>query len=595
MYPVISNTRNIQDLNGIWQLSFDSKRQGLKKKYANKRPTETQEIAVPGSINEQVTDREQYLNMDWVWYFRGFHVNPQFTGQRLVLRFGSVTYRAEVFLNGQRLGMHEGGFMPFEFDITDIARFGEENELAVRVDNVLDTTTVPQGNVDSGVGGVASWRPGNLPNVHYDFFPFTGIHRPVQLLAVPETRLENIRLTTHSLKNGKARLEIAVRTTTHEASSVEVAISELGLSKVIKLEDGVGSATVSVADVESWDVLAPKLYDVVCTTYSDNIPVDTYELPFGFRTIKVKGAKLLIKDKPVYLKGFGRHEDNDIIGKGQSCPHLVKEYNLMKWVGANSFRTSHYPYSEEDMRMADRQGFLVIDEAAANTLSFCALRGKDTETATLLANHKAHLLELFERDHNYACNICWSVGNECETWEENAVPYFKSLTEYARSLDDSRPVTAVINSRARHERCAQFFDILMVNRYPAWYNNHGKPEVIKSELKKEFNDYWTTFKKPIMVTEFGADTIPGLHNEYNLMWTEEYQVSYIREVLEACTADSHVIGAHIWNFADFKVGQHTARIVLNWKGLFTRDRHPKMAAHMVRQWWTGIEPVALGK
>jgi beta-glucuronidase len=589
LYPIESHSRAIQDLNGIWQLAFDPDRLGVKKKFHEKRPSDLMEIAVPGSINEQVIDRGMNHSMAWFWYYRSFSVSPLWKGKRMILRFGSATFRAEVFLNGKRLGEHIGGYMPFVFDITEVVQDEGLNELVVRVDNDLSGTTIPQGHLPPSPG-VTAWRPGIVPNVHYDFFPFSGIHRPVQLLAVPETRLENIRLTTTDLKGDTAQLAVAIQT--HgDAKCAVVKIPELDVEKTFELSDGQGGGQVRVAGVTAWAPLAAKLYDVhihVCQSTGEI--ADHYIEPFGFRTVEISGSKLKVNGEPVYLRGFGRHEDNNIVGKGQSLPHLVKEYNLMKWVGANSYRTSHYPYSEEDLRMADRRGFLVINEAAANTLSFQAIKGDEAATQALYDAHVDHLNELFTRDYNHPCVIAWSLGNECETWEENSLPYFTDLVAHAKTLDPIRPITAVCNSRPGDDFCFPLFDIICVNRYPAWYGLYGQVEKIQKSLKSEFDNYWKLYKKPILLTEFGADAINGLHNEYNLMWTEEYQVSYLREVLEAAEAHPCVVGAHIWNFADFKVGQHTSRIVHNWKGIFTRERHPKMAAHLVRQWWTGKKP-----
>jgi len=594
LYPTETSTRAIQNLNGIWELAFDPTRSGHTNDYSRIRPEGRIPIAVPGSINEQVTDRAINQSMEWFWYYRSFRVSPLWRGQRILLRIGSATFQAEVFVNGQRIGSHTGGYLPFTFDLTEVVHFDRENELVVRVDNDLSPSTIPQGHVDPAVGGVAAWRPGIVPDVHYDFFPFSGIHRPVQLVAVPESRIESIRLTTEELSGSSARLRIEVETL-GAAHQVRVSIPELGFEQVLDLsQENRFDERVRVDGVTPWAPLAAKLYDIDFSVLDTNGAVlDQYIQSFGFRTVEVSGGEVLVNGQPVYLRGFGRHEDITVIGKGESLPHIVKDFNLMKWMGANSYRTSHYPYSEEDLRMADRQGLMVIDEAAANTISFRALEGKPKETAEIYAAHVDHLNELFERDYNHPCVIAWSLGNECETWEPNSVPYFTDLVAHARTLDQSRPITSVVNAKPGECLCSHLFDLICVNRYPAWYGEFGDIGAIKGILKKNFDDYWERFKKPILLSEFGADAITGLHTDMNLMWSEEYQVSYLREALEAAEAHPRVVGAHIWNFADFKVGQHTSRIIYNWKGVLTRDRHPKMAAHMIREWWTNHKPAAL--
>ena len=199
LYPIPTATRELTLLNGIWDLAFDSQHQGFRLRYPEQTPSDTCSIAVPGSINEQLADPTRYHHMDWVWYFRDFIVSPLWLSRRIFLRFGSANYRAEVFLDGERLGAHEGGYTPFEFEITHLVRLGQSHRLVVRLDNLLDATTVPQGNLPPELGGVAAWRIGNHPNVHYDFFPFSGLHRPVVLYATGESRWESARFTTHSV------------------------------------------------------------------------------------------------------------------------------------------------------------------------------------------------------------------------------------------------------------------------------------------------------------------------------------------------------------------------------------------------------------
>jgi len=586
LYPTDNLKREPRSLDGIWRLVFDRDRQGIRKKYFEQPPSGLREIAVPASINEQTVERELYNYMDWVWYFRYFNVSGVWREKRIFLRLGSATYRAEVYLNGARLGSHEGGYLPFEFEVTDTVRFDRENFLAVRVDNLLDATTIPQGNLDPSCGGeVVSWRVGNFPNVHYDFFPYMGIHRPVVLYATGNTRLEDVRLRTVSARQERAEVE-AYFSFSGEADSLEVNIKETGFSRKISTAPGESSAEAKllIEKIACWSPENPRLYDIEISLWKNGELADLYTLPFGFRTVEISGGKLLLNRKEIFLKGFGRHEDLNVIGKGLNLPFLVKDYELMKWVGANSFRTSHYPYSEEALQMADRLGFLVIDEAAANTLSMHAVKNS-ADREKLSSNHKRHVNELIRRDYNHPCVIIWSLGNECETYVEPGKGYFRDIVEHAKSLDGSRPVTFVIDSSPETELEADSFDIICFNDYPSWYVNCSHYEKIGEMLRPKIEGFWKKYGKPIIISEFGADTIPGLHSEYDLMWSEEFQVEMLKRVLAAAGEYPYVAGAHIWNFADFRVGQHTTRATLNWKGLFTRERHPKLAAHEIRKLW----------
>ncbi|MBD3391578.1 MAG: beta-glucuronidase [Chitinivibrionales bacterium] len=587
VYPFESPTRELKSLDGVWKLRFSPDARNGKNTAPGRAPRGAVEVAVPGSINEQVVDRKEYLTMDRVRYFKEFYVPASWSGKRLFLRFGSVTRRAVVYLNGMKLGMHEGGHLPFEFEITKKGKPGRANLLVVDVDNVLNETTVPQGNIDPKVGGVASWRPGNLPNVHYDFFPFMGIDRPVMLYTTGPARLESLHLVTRRLRRATASVHASLRVS-GRADTVRISCRELGLRHEIRLSGHSREIETrfTAKNVRPWSPQSPRLYTLRFEMVRGGEVIDTYDLPFGFRTIAVKKGSVLLNGKRIFLRGFGRHEDNTIHGRGLSLPHLVKDYRLMQWIGANSFRTSHYPYSDEDMYMADRLGFMVIDEVAANTLSMLAVQNKRAR-AKLAKNHMQQTAELIARDINHPSVIAWSLGNECETFHRQSVSYFTGMVRFAKSLDSSRPVTFVTNTGPANERCAHVFDIICLNTYPSWYTGCGKYEDIERMLAPAVEGLWKKYRKPILISEFGADTIPGVHSEHILMWTEEYQCAMIEQIIRVAEKYPYVFGTHIWNLADFKVGQHPGRAVNNWKGVFTRERQPKMAAHEIRRLWRG--------
>ena len=588
MFPVVSETRDHLSLDGIWQVAYvfdDDEEPG-----PTSIPANCDEVAVPASLNEQTTERRKYLHMGAVWYYRHVRIPPSWRGRRISLRFGSVTYRADVYLDGQTLGSHETGYTPFAFDLPDGLPLGHELLLAVRVDNQLDIDTVPQGRVPSSAGGVAGWRVGNLPNVHYDFFPFSGIHRPVTLVASNVTRLENTFWSCHAITAGRARGE-ALFTVSGPADQIVAQIEELDTVISTEVHDGTAKLSFDLNGVTPWRPGAGRLYRIDIRVVHNDHVVDHYPLDFGFRTIRIDAGQLLVNEQPVFLRGFGRHEDLAVIGKGENLPFMVKDYNLMRWIGANSFRTSHYPYSEEQMRMADRQGILVIDETAANTLSLNAVKDKPAARQRLFERHRDHCQALIERDYNYASVVAWSLGNECEIWRSVSDGYFTDLLRSCKPLDPTRPFTLVSMAASSVENIAELemdeCDFIGYNVYPSWYFDQGRPETIHTWLQAHCQGLWEQFGKPILLAEFGGDSLPGLHSEFCLMWTEEYQTEILRRIITFAEHYPQCCGAHIWNLADFKVGQHTGRIVLNWKGIFTRDRTPKAAAHEVRLLWTG--------
>ena len=324
---------------------------------------------------------------------------------------------------------------------------------------------------------------------------------------------------------------------------------------------------------------------------------DEYSLPVGIRTVRAEAGRLLLNGAPVRLRGFGMHEDGTTRGKGHDDARMVRDFALLDWVGANSFRTSHYPYAEEMLDYADRRGLLVIDEAPAAGLHLSLGNMGDAGARTFTpgpvgaaaaAAHLAALRELIARDRNHPCVIAWSIANEPDTAEPAARDYFAPLAAAARDLDATRPIcfANVETAPPDADVVTDLFDLICVNRYYGWYADTGDLRAAERHLEEELRA-WARHGKPIIVTEFGADALPGLHALPPAMWSEEYQVALIEASLRVFRRIPEVIGEHVWNFADFATAQAVHRPGGNHKGVFTRDRQPKAAAWLLRQWWAG--------
>ena len=325
-----------------------------------------------------------------------------------------------------------------------------------------------------------------------------------------------------------------------------------------------------------------------------------YEQTFGVRSVEVRDGQFLINGKPFYFKGFGKHEDSAIHGRGFNEAVNVMDFNLMKWIGANSFRTAHYPYSEEMMRFADREGFVVIDETPAVGLhvNFMVMLNGGTsnrntwEELTTFEHHQEVIKELVARDKNHPCVVMWNVANEPASEEEGADTYFKPLIELFRQLDpQNRPVTLVthLGSTPDKDKIAELIDVLTFNRYYGWYIDGGDLVSAKAKLHAELRDWQKRCPgKPMFMTEYGADTVAGLHDIEPVMFTEEYQVEFYKANHEVFDEFPEFIGEQVWNFADFQTSQGIIRVQGNKKGIFTRERKPKYIAHELRKRWTNI-------
>jgi beta-glucuronidase len=276
------------------------------------------------------------------------------------------------------------------------------------------------------------------------------------------------------------------------------------------------------------------------------------------------------------------------------------DQTLLKWIGANSFRTSHYPYAEEVLDYADRQGLLVIDEVPAVGLHLSLGHLGDPGAVTFgpgaiggpaAAAHLAAISELISRDRNHPSVIAWSIANEPDTAEPAARDYFAPLVAAARELDPTRPVcfANVATAPPAADVVTDLFDLICVNRYYGWYADPGDLETAERELETELRA-WARRGQPILVTEFGADAIAGLHALPPTMWSEDYQAALIALSLRVFRRIPEVIGEHVWNFADFATAQAVHRPGGNHKGVFTRDRQPKAVAWLLRDLWAFNRP-----
>jgi beta-glucuronidase len=605
LYPQQNEIRNTMDLSGFWQFKLDPEGRGADERWFEGL-TEPRTIAVPASWNEQFQDTRDYLGV--AWYAREFHAPAGWHGQRIYLRVGSANYAAQVWINGEAVGSHEGGHMPFAFDVTDYVRSNQPNQVAIQVDGALTPTRVPPGNMRGGLGGFMSGQP----NTSFDFFPYTGLQRPVVLLTVPSNHIADVTVVTEiEGTDGMVRVTVQqegdvatghVALTDKTAGSTRTANLEPDLpSATLTFADGRAEAVLHVPSARFWSPDDPHLYQLTVTLVDGENTVDRCTLDVGIRTVAVQGDKLLLNGQPIVLTGFGKHEDFPVHGRGLDVPLIVKDYALLKWIGANSYRTSHYPYSEEAMQLADREGILIVDEIPAVGLRFDD--GEENVQARA-AQCRQQMRELIARDKNHPSVIAWSVANEPmpahfarrfagggeeEQDDSDAVGtrFFEGMFSLTHELDPTRPATLVGVMGGPVEWLA-LSDIVFINRYYGWYVQGGRLDEAAKTLAEELDRLHASLGKPIVISEFGADTIAGMHSDPPEMWTEEYQVALLCRYLDVAGERPFVVGLHVWNFSDFKTGQSSGRAVgMNHKGVFTRDRRPKMAAHFLRERWTG--------
>jgi len=587
--PQSTATRELLNLDGLWNFKVDFNGEGFNQNWAAK-PLDTKlQAPVPASYNDLFADTAIRNHVGWVFYQRTVRVPRGFAGERINVRVDSATHEGIVFVNGHEVTRHVGGYMPFSADITDHVKAGEEFNLTIAVNNVLTNETIPPGRVVTGDNGVKT------QTYLHDFYNYAGLARSIWIYSVPAVNVQDVTVTTgFDGSTGKVGYQVVTST----AADVRVTLIDEDGKQVATGNGATGELTV--ANVRLWQPGAAYLYQLKIEALVGGQVADEYNLNVGVRTVEVRGNQFLINNEPFYFTGFGMHEDHVVKGKGHDNAFLVNDFDLLKWVGANSFRTSHYPYAEEVMDYADRHGIVIIDETAAVGLnqSFSSMFGgpKLPTFGPETANEKtqASLLhavrELIQRDKNHPSVVLWSITNESETGIPEAVDFFKPAIDLAHELDTTRPVTYINVMTEPFGKCliAPLVDVICLNRYWGWYEDHSDLENAAIHLEAELKGWTEKYSVPFIITEYGADTLAGGHSIHNLPWSEEYQTAYLDMSHSVFDKFPAVVGEHVWNFADFQTKPGIFRVLGNKKGAFTRDRQPKAAAHTLRARWTTV-------
>lgn len=593
LYPKTTLTRRRISMDGMWKFCLDEKAVGEKEGWMDGIPGEEM-IPVPASFQDFYTEKDIREYTGDFWYETDFFVPGEWEGREILLRFGAATHRASVYVNGILITEHEGGFLPFSAKVTTVVRYDSYNKVVVKVNNELTCTNIPCGETITLPNGKKMSKP------YFDFFNYAGLQRSVYLLALPGESIVDFDLD-YAIHGKNAEVSYQIRTNGEHA--VQLALFD-AKGHCVAQKDG-KEGVLYVENARLWQVRNAYLYRLRIRIMDGEELIDEYEQEIGIRTVKVEGTDILLNGEPVYLRGFGKHEDSDIVGRGFNIGIMKRDFELMKWIGANSFRTSHYPYSEEIYQMADREGFLIIDEVPAvgmfqSLMNFMeASTGKQTaffEKETTLVLLKAHLRaieEMITRDKNHPSVIAWSLLNEPETTNEAAVPYFKEVFDLANKLDmQKRPRTfaLIMNSLPDTCKCYQFSDIIALNRYYGWYMKGGYEISVAEELFRKEMNAWKEKKlnKPFIFTEYGADTLASEHKLPSVMWSQEYQDEYLKMTHEVFDSYDFIKGEQIWNFADFQTTEGIMRVNGNKKGVFTRQRQPKDIAYKLKERWENL-------
>jgi len=547
--------------NGFYNYRYDERDNGYFKNQKPKSKSDLVEydfdksdsLKVPGDWNTQ--KEKLFLYEGTIWYKKDFDYNLT-SGKRLFVYFGAVNYKAVVYLNGTKLGEHEGGFTPFSFEITDLAK-EKENFLIVKVDNKRSRELVP--------------------TVNTDWWNYGGITRDVFLVEVPQTYIKDyfIQLDKNSdiEISGWIKLEGEKR-----KQNIKIEISELKKEFSAETDDNGLCEFSFEAQPDLWMPENPKLYDVKISSETDSISDK-----IGFRRIETEDGKILLNGKPIFLRGISCHEEAPI--RGGRANSKEEAETILKWVkelNGNFIRLAHYPHRENFIRVADEMGILVWSEIPV----YWTILWDNKET---FRNAENQLTEMITRDKNRASIILWSVANETPLSDER-LNFLTKLTEQARKLDNTRLLTAALENHYINESTividdpfGKYLDVVGLNEYLGWYD--GLPDKIAKI------NYVTVYNKPLIVSEFGAGALQGLYGDKMERWTEEYQSYVYEEQIKLMKKMPNLGGMSPWILMDFRSPRRPLPGIqdfYNRKGLISDKGIKKKAFYILQEFYKGF-------
>ena len=614
LYPAESETRQIRSLDGIWQFRLDEDGIGeIERWFAmSSLPGPVIPMPVPSSYNDITQNITIHRHIGWVWYGCDFFLHN--TASRWVLRLGAANYETRVWVNGQTAMNHSGGHLPFEGDITSFIPnnvYSSKVRVVVAVNNTLTPTTLPPGEL---VIHNPTYRE---LQTQFDFFNYGGIDRSVIVYSTSNIYIEDIMVDTQSIAYDNQYLAASAILNytiiiggTNQTSTIRTLIELLDANGLVVANNTDLQSRLVVNKPNLWEPCGMNythpcteesyLYTLQVTLYNDASQkdiLDIYRLSHvGIRTIRWTDSKFLINERPFYFHGIDPLGESEIRGTGFDSVITTKHFNLYGWIHGNAFRTSPHPYPEEFYHMADRFGIVIVDQ---NTAS--GFHKLEYFSETTLEHHKQVTLEMINRDRNHPSVVMWCLANEPQCDLPQTKPYFSALANFTRSIAAGRPITIVSAQDFNNDVCIEFFDVISLNRYYSWYDDYGRLDQVFDRLSKDLSNWRLTYPtKPILMSEYGADTIPGLHNDPPLMFTEEYQKDFYAAYHAAFDTVSsllhpdtgYFIGEFPFTMFDFGTEQSINRVGgLNHKGLFTRQRQPKAAAFMIKNRYEQLELV----
>ena len=561
------DARNTTNLKGEWKAIIDPTGAGdWRQVWLEKKPQKKTDffeysfdggpkLNVPGDFNTQMTELTYFEGT--VWYKKEFvqTINPS---KRVFIHFGAVNYLADIYLNGKLLGSHEGGFTPFQFEISDKMINGT-NALVVKVNNQ---------RLKNG-----------LPGLGYDWFNYGGITRDVNLIETSKTFIEDYQIQLEKHSNNEVSGWVKLNGE-NKAQKVRIKIPELGVNyNTLANAEGMAKVILS-SKFKLWSPENPKLYQVIIESESDTVKDE-----IGFRNIEVRESKIFLNGVPIFLKGVNIHEENPKrAAKAYSQEDAALLLNWAKELGCNLVRLCHYPHNENMVKLAEKMGLMIWSEIPV----YQHIEFSDPDVP-----HKMDLMmkEMIRRDRNRCGIVIWSLSNETFSFTANRDNELIELTRECKTLDSTRLITHVINNQGYDKNTFnvwdtlyKYVDIISLNEYLGWYTPwQGKP----SDTKWKF----IYANKPVFISEFGGEAKYGSNygpkDEAN-SWSEEYQEQIYKDQIEMFKNIPNLSGVCPWILVDYRSPGRMHPIYQNGynrKGLLSEKGEKKKAWYIMKRYF----------
>ncbi|WP_043587898.1 glycoside hydrolase family 2 protein [Geminisphaera colitermitum] len=561
--------RTVTSLNGLWDFAFPG-RIDLDAFSPASFPSETEKTPVPSAFDALPAHAGR---RGAAVYRRRFTVPA---GRRARLEFGAVSMWCRVWIDGVAVAEHACGYAPFTVDVPVRTDSSGERELVVLVDNRYDFARVP------------------MHEEYFDFYQYGGLLRDVTLHLLPVASVEGGVFIDHvqtlvgeGYAEGRFQLRVHLSGKSIPASVAlvtQIDDNEPRVAENIPVDaDGVATLQLQAGAPRIWSPDTPHLHRLTVRLPDNG---DALEIRFGLRRIEARSGKLWLNGQPLVLRGYNRHEWHPNTGPCTPTLQMVADIQLMKDLGCNFVRGSHYPQDQRFLDLCDEFGLLVWEENLG-----WGQREKTFASTKWRADHARALRAMVRASCNHPCVIIWGFLNEAGTNADYVRPVLEETTKTLRALDPSRLVSYA-SMYGKVDKHFDLADLIALNIYPGWYGCEGVEhplDLIAPAMREFFAsiDARGFADKPIMISEIGAEGLYGWRDAHNDFFTEEHQAEYIRRACEEALSNPRSSGIALWHFSDVRTyggGWSLKRPrAFNNKGTFDEYRRPKAAARVVKE------------